>query len=114
MVQSRANIVDDVKNGSSGMQEVVDLAFKVVAMKYLGLGEAPLLLDEFGASFDLEHRTAASNCIKNLMDTQSFSQLYMISHYESGYGSFTNAQTCVLDAKNITVPAKYNEHVTIH
>jgi uncharacterized protein YajQ (UPF0234 family) len=113
MVQSRANIVDDVRNGSSGMQEVVDLAFKVVAMKYLGLGEAPLLLDEFGASFDLEHRTAASGCIKNLMDTQHFSQLYMISHYESGYGSFTNAQTCVLDARNITVPAVYNQHVTL-
>jgi energy-coupling factor transporter ATP-binding protein EcfA2 len=113
MVQSRANIVDDVKNGSSGMQEVVDLAFKVVGMKYLGLSEAPLLLDEFGASFDLEHRTAASQCIKNLMDTQAFSQLYMISHYESGYGSFTNAQTCVLDARNITVPQKYNEHVTM-
>lgn len=113
MVQSRANIVDDVKNGSSGMQEVVDLAFKVTAMKYLGLSEAPLLLDEFGASFDLEHRTAASGCIKNLMDTQNFSQLYMISHYESGYGSFTNAQTCVLDARNITVPVLYNQHVTM-
>jgi energy-coupling factor transporter ATP-binding protein EcfA2/uncharacterized protein YajQ (UPF0234 family) len=113
MVQDRANIRDDVKNGSSGMQEVVDLAFKVVAMKYLGLGEAPLLLDEFGASFDLEHRTAASSCIKNLMDTQHFSQLYMISHYESGYGSFTNAQTCVLDARNITVPSVYNQHVTM-
>ena len=113
MVQSRANIVDDVRNGSSGMQEVVDLAFKVVAMKYLGLGEAPLLLDEFGASFDLEHRTAASGCIKNLMDTQHFSQLYMISHYESGYGSFTNAQTCVLDSRNITVPSVYNQHVTM-
>jgi energy-coupling factor transporter ATP-binding protein EcfA2 len=114
MVQSRSNIVDDVKNGSSGMQEVVDLAFKVVAMKHMGLAEAPLLLDEFGASFDLEHRTAASACIKNLMDTQGFSQLFMISHYESGYGSFTNAQTCVLDARNITVPATYNEHVTMH
>lgn len=113
MVQSRSNIVDDVRNGSSGMQEVVDLAFKVVAMKYLGLAEAPLLLDEFGASFDLEHRTAASTCIKNLMDTQGFSQLYMISHYESGYGSFTNAQTCVLDARNITVPDVYNQHVVM-
>lgn len=113
MVQSRANMVDDVKNGSSGMQEVVDLAFKVTAMKHLHLSDAPITLDEFGASLDLEHRTAASACIKNLMDTQSFSQLYMISHYESGYGSFTNAQTCVLDARNITVPDVYNQHVTM-
>lgn len=113
MVQSRSNIVDDVKNGSSGMQEVVDLAFKVVGMRYLGLAEAPLILDEFGASLDLEHRTAASACIKNLMDTQAFSQLFMISHYESGYGSFTNAQICVLDARNITVPDVYNQHVVM-
>lgn len=113
MVQTKTNIVPDVKLGSSGMREIVNLAFKVVAMRYLGLAESPLFLDEFGKALDKEHRNAASVTIKSLMDTQPFTQLFMISHYEEGYGSFTNAEICVLDPRNITVPGEYNQHVTI-
>lgn len=113
MVSAKTNVVPDVSKGSSGMREIVDLAFQLVALRYLGLGETPLFLDEFGASLDEEHRTAATMTIKTLMDSLQFSQLYMVSHYESGYGSFTSAQTCVLDARNITVPSVYNQHVTI-
>lgn len=115
MVQTKDNIVPDVSKGSSGMQEIVNLAFKVVAMKFLGLSESPLYLDEFGATFDVAHRNAAMHTIKALMEQQSFSQLFMVSHYESTYGSMTNAEICVLCSTNITVPggAKYNQHVSI-
>lgn len=115
MVQSRDNIVDDVKKGSSGMREIVNLAFKVVAMRYLGLEESPLFLDEFGASFDEAHRNSATTTIKSLMESQKFTQLFMVSHYESGHGAFTNAEVCVLCPTNITVPleSKYNQHVTM-
>jgi hypothetical protein len=37
----------------------------------------------------------------------------MINHYENIYGAFTNMEICVLDDRNITVPARYNEHVLI-
>lgn len=115
MVQNKGNIVSDVKFGSSGMREIIDLAFKVVAMRYLDLSESPLYLDEFGASFDEAHRGSATAVIKNLMDQQPFTQLFMVSHYESSYGAFTNAEICVLCPNNITVPvqAKYNQHVVI-
>jgi hypothetical protein len=114
-VQSKDNIVTDVSKGSTGMKEIVDLAFKVTAMMYLGLGESPLYLDEFGASFDEAHRSAASHVIKALMDQKPFTQLFMVSHYESTHGAFTNAEICVLDKRNITVPdgTKYNNHVVI-
>lgn len=111
VVGNASNVVPDIKFGSSGMREIVDLSFQVVAAKYLGLGDCPLFLDEFGASLDEEHRHAATMTIKTLMDTLQFSQLYMVSHYESGYGSFTNAEACVIDARNITVPSVYNRHV---
>jgi energy-coupling factor transporter ATP-binding protein EcfA2 len=114
LVGSRDNIVQDVSRGSSGMQEIVDLSFKVIAMKYLHLEQGALMLDEFGKTLDLEHRHAAVMAIKTLMDTKPFTQLFMISHYESHYGAFTNAEVCVLDARNIAVPKVYNTHVSMH
>jgi ABC-type hemin transport system ATPase subunit len=114
LVGTRDNIVADVSRGSSGMQEIVDLAFKVVALNRLRLDHGPLTLDEFGKTLDLEHRHAAVMAIKTLMDTKPFTQLFMISHYESHYGAFTNAEVCVLDARNIAVPKVYNTHVTMH
>lgn len=115
MVQSKDNVVRDVNEGSTGMQEIVNLAFKVTAMKYLGLAEAPLYLDEFGASFDKAHRFQATAVIKSLMDQRPFTQLFLVSHYEASYGALTNAQICVLCPTNITVPLehKYNQHVVI-
>lgn len=114
MVSTRDNIVPDVSRGSSGMQEIIDLGFKVMALKYKHLEHGPLMLDEFGKTLDLEHRTAAVMAIKNLMETKPFSQLFMISHYESHYGAFSNAEVCVLDARNIAIPKTHNTHVTIH
>lgn len=113
MVQTKANTVPDVKFGSSGMHEVVNLAFKVVAAKYLNLADAPLFLDEFAARLDAVHRVEAMDAIKNLLDTQSFSQVFMISHNFESHGAFNKAEICVLDARNIVVPAEYNLHVTI-
>lgn len=111
IVGTRDNIVQDISRGSSGMQEIIDLAFKVQALKALGLEHGPLHLDEFGKTLDLEHRTAAIMAIKSLLETKPFSQLFMISHYESHYGAFSNAEVCVLDARNIAVPKVYNQHV---
>lgn len=115
MVSKETNVVSDVKFASSGQKEIINLAFKVTAMLYLGLQETPLFLDEFGKTFDETHRDAAMHAIKSLMDQKPFTQLFMVSHYESTYGAFTNAEFCVLCPNNITVPAetKYNQHVTI-
>lgn len=111
MVNSLDNIVPDVKMASSGQCEIVDVAFKVVAMRHLGLAETPLFLDEFGASLDESHREAATDTIKTLMEQEDFTQLFMVSHYRSSYGAFTNAEVCVIDPTNILVPDSYNHHV---
>lgn len=113
VVREPDNVKEDVSMGSSGMKSVIDLAFMVIAMKYSGLSVAPLYLDEFGAKMDKGHQDSATRAIKVMMETQNFTQLFMISHYESMYGAFTNADICVLDTKNIVVPDVYNRHVTI-
>lgn len=113
LVADEDNMVPDVKLASLGQREVVDMAFRIVATSYYGLNDAPLFLDEFASSFDKEHRVNASNAIKAILEQLSFSQLFMVSHYESGHGVFTSAETCVLCNVNIATPAsgEYNQHV---
>lgn len=109
------SIIPDVSKGSAGMREIIDLAFKVVSMQYLGLEKAPLHLDEFGVALDSAHRNSAHYAIMNLINSSNFSQIFMVSHYESSYGSLTNADICVLHDANINVPRDlaYNKHVII-
>lgn len=110
------NVVPDVSKGSDGIREIVNLAFKITAITYLHLSHAPLLLDEFGRTFDDAHRSAATHAIKSLMDNYNHTQLFLVSHYASSYGSFNTAEICVLDKRNIMLPdgTKYNQHVAIN
>jgi hypothetical protein len=116
VVKTASNVVKDVSKGSTSMKEIVDLAFRVVAMAYLGMEDYPLMLDEFGKTFDEAHRSSAADVVKRLMDEKPFSQLFMISHYADTYGSLTQAEICVLCPANITIPKtlKYNQHVSIN
>lgn len=105
----------DISKASVGQKEIIDLAFMVLAMKHLGLGKAPIMLDEFAANLDNTHRIAAIQTVKSLIEEHSFTQLFMVNHYESIYGAFTNAQITVLCDENILIPRDciYNRHVTI-
>ena len=113
VVQTVSNQVPDVSKGSSGMHEIVNLSFKIVAMKYLGLSESPLFLDEFAARFDSAHKASATELIKNLLQQQPFTQLFMVSHDYGQYGALPNVEVCVICPNNITVPSVYNQHVSI-
>jgi DNA repair exonuclease SbcCD ATPase subunit len=108
------NKVSDVAKGSEGMCEIINLAFRMVAAHYLGLENYPLYLDELGRTFDKDHRTAAANMVRALIEQNAFPQVFMISHYQGLYGALTNAQVCVLNETNIMVPKDYNQHVVMH
>lgn len=107
--------IADVALASSAMKEVIDLAFRVVSMPYLGLAEAPLYLDEFSRAFDSEHRRNAFYAITNLMTSSNFSQIFLISHYENTYGSLKNSDVIVLCPANVGLPKDlaYNQNVQI-
>ena len=111
IVNTDDNIVPDVSLGSSAMTEITDLAFRIVAMKYLHISDSPLLLDEFSSSFDVAHKAAGVGVIKALIEQQPFTQLFMISHVFEQYGAFNNMQVAVLCPNNIVTPKVYNEHV---
>lgn len=105
----------DVSETSAGQQEMLNLAFRIVAAQCLGLDRGWLALDEFGKAFDESHREAATQVVRQLLEQLNFSQLFMISHYEASYGAFYSAQVSVMDKRNITVPAnrKVNELTVI-
>jgi len=115
VVNDQEDPMDDVKDGSTGIMEIIDLAFRISAMQALGLGSSPLYLDEFGASFDKHHQTMATMTIANIMEERLFTQLFMVSHYEASYGAMANAEICILHSGNITVPENlpYNQHVEL-
>lgn len=94
----------DISKGSSAMKEIIDLAFKVVSVQYLGLTEAPLYLDEPSKAFDSSHRTAMFRMIDNFLLTSNFSQIFMISHFEHCYGCIKNTDITVLCTNNIVLP----------
>ena len=107
--------IPDIKMASSAMSEIINLAFTIVAMKYLGLSDAPLLLDELGHSMDSTHRSSIFNVITNLIAQSEFSQIFIVSHFENCYGSITNADITVLCSKNIVLPkgTTFNKHTVI-
>lgn len=110
---SGADRVPDISKGSKAQQQVVDIAFQLTVMLYLGLSDFPLYLDEPGEGFDEQHRVNLMSFIKQLLETQNHPQLFMISHYASNHGAFTNADVNVLDSTNIAVPGHYNQHLIL-
>lgn len=93
-------IIDEISLLSSSMQEIVNLAFKIMFMKYMRLSDFPLHLDEFGRTFDKAHRINAYNIIDKLLSS-NFQQIFIVSHYEEQYLRFKNADISVLDSNNI-------------
>lgn len=103
----------DVSEGSTGQLEIIDLAFVMTAMRSLNMDNYPLVLDEFGKTFDSGHQFQATKMITEIMETQNYSQLFMVSHYAGNYSMLNSAEICVLDKTNIVVPEKYNQNVVI-
>jgi energy-coupling factor transporter ATP-binding protein EcfA2 len=106
--------VPDVSKTSGGMQEVINLSFKIVSMLYLGIEDYPLYLDEFGANMDPTHIVEAYKII-DILTNSTFEQIFMVSHFENCYGRFNNADVVVLSSDNLSLPSDfdYNKVVKI-
>ena len=103
-VSVKGEEVPDISECSTGQKEVIDLAIEVVALAFLRLDHGPLFLDEFGANMDVAHKAAAFKMISELLSQSNFSQIYMISHFESSFSSNLDADITVLCPANIQIP----------
>lgn len=97
-------VIPDIAKCSAGMQEAIDLAFRLVSMRYLGLDTMPIYLDEFGKSMDSAHRIKTFDAITKLILHSHYSQVFIISHYEHAYGGIANTDVTVLNPDNIVIP----------
>lgn len=104
----------DIAITSTGETQIINWIYRIIVMRYLGLSDYPLHLDEVGANFDEAHRMKMMKYIKKLLDSGEYSQVFMISHYFAQHGSMINAEVCALSQENITLPEKYNEHVVMN
>lgn len=114
-VQAQPTPVSDVSKGSSGMIEIVDMAFKLTAMQYLHLQDSALFLDELGAQMDSTHKAETVYIIKTLVEQQTFPQVFLISHDFHQYGALANCEITLLNNLNVAAPpgAAVNQHVVM-
>lgn len=77
----------DVKDCSDGQIEIIDFAFKIVALLQLGQTGTPLLMDETDRPLEILHKTRLMNYVKDLIENNVFSQVFLISHHEAAWGA---------------------------
>ncbi len=102
LMVKKVNIIPDISKGSSGMKEVIDLAFRLVAMKMLNLTNYPLILDEFGRTMDPIHRKKAYDYISDI--ATDFSNVFITSHNDDVITRFPNAELVILDREHYNLP----------
>lgn len=112
-LKNRAKALQDVRLGSKGIKSIINLAFRIVMIKYLRLVDIPLFLDEFGDGLDDHHRVSSTHAITTASEQMGFRQVFIISHYIETYGSIANSEICVLDNTNLAIEAEHNKHVVL-
>lgn len=112
-VHTADNLIPDIEFGSDSQVDIVNQAFRLVVYKFLNLQGYPLYLDELGRTFDEVHRLNLTLALKDLMEDETYSQVFFISHSFESQNSYPNSQIAVIDDSHVTLKRAYNEHVTI-
>jgi len=105
------SINNDISETSSGMQEMINLAFILASIDISGLS-VPVYLDEFAKALDESHRRSVVNMIKGIKN-----QTFIISHYNDLVYPLTSnnadSTVSVLDSNNIETSNlnRYNDHI---
>lgn len=110
-ISNGAVVAPDISKGSDSQLEMVNFSFCQAMRKFLHLDHYPLFIDEFGRTFDEQHRDNLIPFISRLIENGQFAQIFYISHFVSTHGAFNQAEYMVLDPTNITVPEQYNKNV---
>jgi DNA repair exonuclease SbcCD ATPase subunit len=97
-----SEIINDISQLSSSMQDIIDLAFVLTYSKYVGFEAMPVFLDEFGSTFDTEHLHTAYNVLDSLNDGDR--QIFLITHHDTVFTRFgEKADIHVIDVKNLNI-----------
>ncbi len=114
LVGNDTSSVLDVAMGSGAQKDIVNFAFKLAVIAFKGMNDYPLYLDELAPTLDEKHRINITRYVHDYTDAHFCNQLFMISHYQPSYGTFSNADVCIMDATNmLNIPHVYNRHVVM-
>jgi DNA repair exonuclease SbcCD ATPase subunit len=83
---------DDISKASSGMKEIIDLSFRLTLYKLLNLQGYPVYLDEFGVRLDVGHRSKIADMIFKLMNSSTYSQVFLITHMDFQYAQYKDVE----------------------
>jgi DNA repair exonuclease SbcCD ATPase subunit len=111
---NNSEVIEDISKLSSSMMEIIDLAFRIVYVKYGNLQHYPLILDEFGRTFDQQHRTYGYDIIDKILSS-SFKQIFIVSHFEESYLRFSHGDISILNTTNLDISniSNYNQVLTL-
>ena len=84
--------IDDISKVSNGMKEVINLSFKMILYKLLGLENYPVYLDEFGVKLDKVHRSKIFDLIFKMIGSTQYSQIFLITHLDMSYAMFKDVE----------------------
>lgn len=114
-IMVKSSLVSDIGECSLGQSEIIDLAFRILYLKFKGLDGGLLSLDEFGANLDHVHQQRAYDAVRKLLTTTNFSQVLMVSHMSSTYGLMDGASVTVICPANVNIPGgvTFNDTTTI-
>jgi DNA repair exonuclease SbcCD ATPase subunit len=90
--------VDDISKVSGGMKEIINLALKITLFKLLRLEHFPMSLDEYGLKLDATHRARIADIIFKMIGSQTYSQIFLITHLDLAYTDFKDTETIELTA----------------
>lgn len=105
---NKENPSSDVRESSKGQREMVDFAFLMLVMRYLGLEHFPLLLDELGGGFTEEHRIHILNYLKQMVETGQIEQMFLISHNSSSHDTLNLADVICFDTDGVMQDERVN------
>lgn len=104
----------DIGNCSGGEREIINFAFRLVLLRYMGERcSIPLMMDEVGVAFDELHRGRFCAYIAEQLRISKLPQVFMISHYINQYGVFNNSNVIALNTEGLTIPVKVNQKSVI-
>ena len=78
---------DDIAKTSEGQYSLINFAIRITALRYMGYEKSMLFLDEPEGAFTPVHKVKMMNFIRDMVESGLFSQVFIISHHESGWGA---------------------------
>ncbi|UVD32135.1 DNA double-strand break repair Rad50 ATPase [Vibrio phage phiKT1028] len=99
----------DVSDCSGGEQDMINLAFRMILLRYKARNQFPLMLDEVGVKLDAFHQQRLFDYILNLSTSGEVNQILMVSHFFAHTSMFKNANVIALNSEGISVPTDANQ-----